>query len=405
MSSATIEPAVARITAPGDDSFRGTAFAIDDRRALTAFHCVSSNDPRDPSARLDEVELGFLAGERVRATVVEARPDEDWAVLDLAGPLSPASRPIPLRREVQAGDQCRCLGFAQVAASVGIYPALATVAGTEGRRDGARVITLYSDPLGAGMQAHGMSGGPVLTMPPIEEAVGLVRSHLGRRGDPSRPEGGTLVACPSGLFMDAPAVARPEVPADGSDEERLEAVARTGDTGAAARLGHLLHAAGQDEAAEPWLYQAARGGHAAAAYTLGRLIELDPSRADEALDWFRRSAVGGDVFGATTMGIRLRQAGRNDAALPWLEAAVERGDAMAAHTLARVYEDLGRRDEAERWERYAAERGDVRAAYDLGRMLLAEDGREEAVGWLRRASIDPDAARLLSELGEPLEAP
>jgi len=161
------------------------------------------------------------------------------------------------------------------------------------------------------------------------------------------------------------------------------------------------------------LRQAAWAGDPASAYSLGilmdpdgTLVERDPAKADEALAWFRRAATGGDVYGTTTMGIRLHQRKRSDAALPWLEEAVERGaDAMAAHTLARIYEGRGDLVSSERWERFAAKRGDVRAAYDLGRMLNERGEREEAIRWLERATVDADAVNLLRELGVDVPAP
>lgn len=405
-----IQPAVARITSSGDGAMLGTAFAVDDHVALTAFHCVREGDAssQDP---MDEVELSFLAGETTPAEVVDSRPAEDWAILRLEAPLSAASRPIPLRAEVQPGDACRCLGFPYAAEEIGYLGILATVSATDTRYGGggSPVLALEAETVAAGFRAHGMSGGPVVLRGTYEPAVGLVRSHLGEPGDRETPMGGVLFACPTRLFSDAPSLARPAVPTgdlSGSLTEDLTAAAEAGDVSAATRLGHLLHATG-DGSAERWLRQAARGGDPASAYALGilidpagTLIDQDPALAEEALVWFRRAATGGDVYGATTMGIRLRQRGRDDAALPWLEEAVERGaDAMAAHTLGRIYEDRGDHQQAERWERFAAKRGDIRAAYDLGRMLNDRGSRDEAILWLRRATVDDDAVRLLRELG------
>jgi TPR repeat protein len=263
------------------------------------------------------------------------------------------------------------------------------------------------------MDVRGLSGGPVVPVgPSVDEAVGLVVRRL------VEPEEGKLmsnllVACPARLFAGAvpssgPELSGPDLVADEeSTHEALAAAALAGDVNAAARLGHRLVAEGKRGEAEPWLRQAGRAGEPTAAFAVGMLIdpdgtlvERDPARAQEALVWFRRAATGGDIYGTTTMGIRLRQHGRSDAALPWLEAAVERGgDAMAAHTLARIYEDQGDRARAEQWERFSAEQGDVRAAYDLGRLLNDRGEREEAIRWLERATIDPEAVDLLRELG------
>jgi TPR repeat protein len=228
-----------------------------------------------------------------------------------------------------------------------------------------------------------------------------------------RQVGGRLFACPARSFADAAgeasttrATATPGASEPGDDEEALLAAAAGGDLAAAARLGFLRRADGDDQGARPLLRQAARGGNAPAAWALGMamdpegdLFKSDPAGAEEALEWFRRAATGGDVYGLTTMGIRLRQRGRDDAALPWLQEAVARGgDAMAAHTLGRIHHDRGDLPAAERYERMAAERGDVRAAYDLARILLDQGERDEAIRWLELATLDPDAVRLLRDL-------
>lgn len=394
-----IQPAVGRITSPR----LGTAFAVDARTAVTAWHCV--RDDADDAKAVERVELRFLEDELVGARVGAGDPTADWALLELASPLSVSLRPIPLRREVHAGDACRCLGFPIAAAEFGYLPILATVSG-ETHPAGVRMLTLEASTVAAGLDVRGLSGGPVVLRRTPDEAVGVVSRRL---MDPYGEEqvGGVLFACPAHVFAGAPSPDDAMPAGEETSRAALEAEARAGDTSAAARLGQLLVADGDTRAAEPWLRQAATGGEPAAAYTLGilidpdgTLIERDPTRADEALAWFRRAATGGDVYGTTTMGIRLRQRGRDDAALPWLEEAVERGaDAMAAHTLARIHEDRGERAEAERWERFAARRGDVRAAYDLGRMLNESGDHGEAIHWLRRATLDPDAVELLRTLG------
>jgi Tfp pilus assembly protein PilF len=394
-----IQPAVGRITSPR----LGTAFAVDAHTAVTAWHCVRDDD--DDSKAVERVELSFLGEELVSAGVGRGDPVADWAVLELARPLSMSHRPIPLRRDVHAGDACRCLGFPIAAADLGYLPILATVSG-ETHPSGVPMLTLEAGTVAAGLDVRGLSGGPVVLRRTPEEAVGVVSRRL---MDPYGEDqvGGVLFACPARVVAGVLTAEDTAPPAEEPSRAALEEAGRAEDTSAAARLGQLLVAEGDERAAEPWLRQAATGGDPAAAYTLGilmdpdgTLIERDPARADEALAWFRRAATGGDVYGTTTMGIRLRQRGRDDAALPWLEEAIERGaDAMAAHTLARMHEDRGELAEAERWERFAARRGDVRAAYDLGRMLNERGERDEAIYWLRRATLDPDAVALLRALG------
>jgi hypothetical protein len=399
-------PAVARITWP---TF-GTAFAIDARTALTAWHnCVS--DPDDPLNRVDHVRLRFLGNEETSAKVGSGDADQDWTILELATPPLASLRPLPLGGGVKPWTECSCLGFPRLTAEVGFWPVLATVAG-ETERAGQPLLAIQAR-LESDMDVRGLSGGPVVPRGRgLDEAAGIVVRRL-LEPEEGKPVSSLLVACPARLFAAAATGAEPRpVTDEESAKGALGAAALAGDVNAGARLGHRLLAEGKREEAEPWLRQAGRAGEPTAAFAIGmlmdpkgELIRTDPEGAREALVWFRRAATAGDVYGTTTMGIRLHQHGRSDAALPWLEEGVDRGgDAMAAHTLARIYEERGDPAEAEHWERFSAEQGDVRAAYDLGRMLNARGERDEAIVWLRRAKIDPDAVELLRELGVEPEA-
>jgi tetratricopeptide (TPR) repeat protein len=391
--------AVARVLSLDDGSFRGSAFAVRERTAVTAFHCVAERKGADTT--VDRVALEFAAGQRVEGSVAGGRKPEDWALIALDQALSTSSRPIALRRDAPLHEKGRCLGFAVQAAQVGLFAATSSVAATEGRIGAAPVLQLDVEPAQAGLALHGLSGGPVLYGSP-EEAIGVVRSHLPDPEDAGRPAGGVVFACPGSLVADAlgPAPRTGDERHDAGElEQELTQAAGAGDSAAAVRLAELLQETGRLEEAERWLRQAARGGYAAAQFALGRHLEAT-GRGEEALPWIRRAATGGSVPAANTLGIRLRQQGRDDAALPWLEAAVEGGDAMAAHTLARIYEDRDQSDEAERWERFSAGLGDIAAAYDLGRLLLRRRERDEALVWLQRsaASGDPNASRLLHEI-------
>jgi Trypsin-like peptidase domain/Tetratricopeptide repeat len=395
-----VNPAVACIDWPR----RGTAFAIDSRTALTAWHCVRDLD--DDTRTVDSVTLRFHDDAEASAKVVSGDAHEDWALLELTTALPESLRPIPLGRDGKEWDECRCLGFPIVGVEFGYLHFTARVSG-ETQRAGVPLLQLEVNLQAEGLDVPGISGGPVIPRRSPDEVVGLVSRRL-MNPETEEPVPGVLFACPVRLFAGAATPAELELPREGgSSPEDLAAAARAGDVNAAGRLGHRLLAAGEKQEAEPWLRQAALGGEPTAAYAMGMLIDpkgelvkSDPAGAQEALVWFRRAATGGDIYGTTTMGIRLRQHGRNDAALPWLEEAVERGaDAMAAHTLARIYEDQGDRGRAEHWERFAARQGDVRAAYDLGRLLNDRGERDEAIRWLERATIDPDAVDLLRELG------
>jgi Trypsin-like peptidase domain len=401
---------------------RGTAFAVDRQTALTAWHCIV--DPQEPSRPLDSVELTFLDGQTTRGLLRQGDPIEDWAILQLEPWLAGELQPIPLRRDVEPWEECRCLGFPVSAAfkeELGFLPVLATVTG-EVTRDEARRISVRSIETGMKLDVQGLSGGPLIPRSGREEAVGIMSRRL-LDARTREHVGGVLFACPSHLVADKPLLSRPvfdlRVP-DSVDDEALVSSAKAGDLRAATALGRTLRDSDDGEDAAAWLREAALAGSASAAYELGLAIDpdgaavkTDPSRAQEALVWFRRAALAGDLYGAATMGVRLRQHAEHrkrpelkDASMPWLEDAAERGDPMAAHTLALNYEDRHRElqvradlELAEAWHRFAAEQGDRRAAVFLGR-LLKDDGRPgEAIVWLERSLPDEWATSMLEELG------
>src|SRR5262249_5402864 len=150
------------------------------------------------------------------------------------------------------------------------------------------------------------------------------------------------------LIADKPLLSRPvidlKVP-NSVDDGDIVASARAGDLAAATALGRRLRESDDLEDAAAWLRESVAGGRAAAALELGlvvdpkgELVKDDQVRAQEALTWFRRAALAGDLEGAATMGVRLRQHAEHlkrpelkDASMPWLEDAAERGDPMAAH--------------------------------------------------------------------------
>jgi Trypsin-like peptidase domain len=414
-----VQPALARITSPG----LGTAFAISNRTALTAFHCIAVNgdfmggDTVDRTKRqqvVEKVELLFkptsvpVAEEAASATVVDGDSIRDWAILELESPISSRWRPFQVSGgELDPGTTFLISGFpGRVHPGItGPLPGQVEVQGNTIRED-APVVVLSSSLIGHGVDARGMSGGPVFTRDG-RTAVGLV---LARLMQGNAQAGGALFACAATEFAEPARLGQrlgSVGPLPKKADERLVQEAISGEASAASRMGVLLQAQGDTEEADSWLRRAAAGGDAAAAYFVGismdpdgTLIQRDPARAREALAWFRRAATSGDVYGMTTMGIRLRQHGHNEAALPWLEEAVERGaDAMAAHTLARIYADRGELKLAEDYERMAAEQGDVRAAYEFACMLIGHGEHDQAIAWLRDAALDPDAVAMLHELG------
>jgi hypothetical protein len=413
------QPAIARVTSPRP----GTAFAVSPCAALTAFHCVKRKAAKRPAIdrakrmSVGRVKLCFrptsnaaIEDEVLDATVVDGDSRQDWALLRLDQRLPSHWQPFLIKpRRLVEGDQLEIRGFPARVQEQFRSPAFDHVtAMSDAVIEEAEFVDLASPKMASGLDIRGMSGGPVLTRPG-GKAVAII---AGRAVDVDEEQtGNSVYALEIDRFIKSVDLPLAET-SDGEPtrtERQLEQEAKKGVVSAAARLGALREAQGDIATAEPLLRQAAAGGDAPSAYAVGMLIDpsgdlvdSDPSRAQEALEWFRKAATGGDLYGTTTMGIRLRQHHRDDAAMPWLEEAVSRGtpDAMAAHTLARIYADRGQFNMVEQYERISAEQGDVRAAYEWARILLGRGERDEAISWLRRAKLDPDAVKLLESLGE-----
>jgi hypothetical protein len=349
----------------------GTAFAVGERVAVTAFHCLRGLGLKRTEDTV-RVGLRFLEPDgSLAVSVVPARSatfDEnaDWAILLLDSRVPTSSTVLGLRHQVDLHAKCRALGFAREVPEATVLPAVATVAGTEGSVGGGRVLQLQAEAPAGGLSIKGLSGAPVLIGTP-EQAAGLVRRQHVSPYDRSTPLGGVVFACPATLFAAAVELyIRAGLDARGFEVDLLREQATRGSVEHSTMLGRMLRERGEDAQAEAWLRFAAEAGDASAAFNLGLLMEKLDNRS-EAMVWFRRAASRGDVMAAATFGLRLRDQGRNDAALPWLEAAAEGGDPMGAHTLARVLEERGD-PRAIEWERFAAEAGDTLAAHELERM-------------------------------------
>jgi hypothetical protein len=199
-------PAIGAVTPADhlDGPSIGSAFAISEAFALTAFHVVG--DPRTGMVRSPSVRVTFARDVHVDATVQRLDARADLALLRLASPPPPPFTPVPLGR---AGDRLRHARF-----SCSGYPAgrpfvndavpvvgevsepLATIF------DGVPAIALASDQA-AGLPMHGLSGAPVLVQldgaTRDRVAIGVVRWMP---VDPDRED-----SARGGLFYAAPASA------------------------------------------------------------------------------------------------------------------------------------------------------------------------------------------------------
>lgn len=160
-----------------------------------------------------------------------------------------------------------------------------------------------------------------------------------------------------------------------------------GDFEAAYLQGMRLSARGRKRSALRPLRYAAEGGHAGAAYKLGRVL-TGPRREQERLAWLRRAAefARDQEQPATTVAGYLFGAGQRAQARDVLRQAAGNGDADAAYMLAEILETgldtalSSRRPvepaEAERYYLIACDLGHVGAHVRLG-FMLADAGRQE----------------------------
>src|SRR5437879_1110225 len=138
------ELAVALIKVPT----RGTAFAIDSRTAVTAWHCLK--EKRSSENVVETIELEFLNGDKRKGELRDGDPIEDWAVLQLVPPISDALQPIPLRRHVERWEECWCPGFPASAVEPDefSFQPISLRVQVEMRRAGAKRISMHSHEVG-----------------------------------------------------------------------------------------------------------------------------------------------------------------------------------------------------------------------------------------------------------------
>jgi hypothetical protein len=193
----------------------GTAFAVTDRHALTAFHCVG--EAATGQVTTPEVRIRFSEQDHVDATVERVAPAVDLALLRLKGPLPSDHEPLALAR---AGNPLRHLPFLVSGFPIGrpfqdAIPMSGTIADPLATIfDGVPAIALASWQAATGLPLHGFSGAPVIVRPDPaaatsaspEVAVGVIRWMP---IDPERPDtaqGGLVYATPMSAAWEWPEV-------------------------------------------------------------------------------------------------------------------------------------------------------------------------------------------------------
>lgn len=187
------ELAIARVELPRG----GTAFAVSDGLALTAFHVIG--DRASGTVRHSEPELVFSGGSVPARVDDRSDPIGDVALLHLAGPLPPGSVPVALTSTVHR-DRWSSRGFPVGPGGPESLTVDGSVVDPEQHQpeSGASVIALYCRQAAAGspQRLNGFSGAPVLVAdPPV--AVGLIRWNPINPDQPGIAVGGTVYACPA----------------------------------------------------------------------------------------------------------------------------------------------------------------------------------------------------------------
>jgi tetratricopeptide (TPR) repeat protein len=184
--------AVGRLVMPGPAGrLLGTAFAVNDRALLTAFHCVGdrvTGEVQRPHADWD------LGGSRLPWRFLNGDPVADCAVLQLEEQLPPTARPLVLAEHVTA-QSWRAVGFPASLADLGQVTVSGSISEVDGQLRGVPALQLYAEQSAAGLALGGLSGAPVFAgnAPGV---IGLIRYNPPDPDATQRGLGGIVYACP-----------------------------------------------------------------------------------------------------------------------------------------------------------------------------------------------------------------
>lgn len=185
----------------------------------------------------------------------------------------------------------------------------------------------------------------------------------------------------------------------------LEEAAKLGHAGAAYLVGEILRRRYTyiTEEAEAYYLQAAEGGEVYAMLRLaqkgnfcGKLRNCDYDRQrwiELAIDTALPRAETGDTDAMMAVGAAYAVAGKPEKDFEWVKRAAESGDAFAQYWMAVMLDEMdrgfywtenGRREDVFKWLRASAEQGLPKAMFKLA-MEYRRDGRdEESMVWVKR---------------------
>jgi N-6 DNA Methylase len=185
--------AIGRLAAAESDTELGTVFAVTDRLALTAFHCVGDRRSGSISRRRVRCKWGASVS---YAAVQDGDHFNDVVLLRLERGLPSELAPVPLVREVDAHTPFVAPGAPAEIQGMPLYAASGEISWPYGHLDDeSPVIQLHCPNSAAGLSLHGLSGAPVLVGNPLR-AVGVIRWNPPRADQPRLAAGATVVATP-----------------------------------------------------------------------------------------------------------------------------------------------------------------------------------------------------------------
>lgn len=186
--------AVARLADAVSGGALGTAFAVTNRWALTAFHCVG--DRQTHEIRVRRVRLEWDHGDVSDALVDDGDPFLDIALLHLDRALPRELAPIRLVRKVTEESLFEAPGAVPAVAEVPIFRASGEITWPNAHLvDEAPVIQLTCRQAAAELSLQGLSGAPVIVRR-SGGAVGVIRRNPPRPDRPELAAGATVYATP-----------------------------------------------------------------------------------------------------------------------------------------------------------------------------------------------------------------
>lgn len=161
-------------------------------------------------------------------------------------------------------------------------------------------------------------------------------------------------------------------------------------------LGQMCLDDGDQRQALHWFERAAVGGNLMAVNMVGRCLEhgwgVDAPDPERAAEWYRRAAEHGLDWGmynlATLLTLGRGVAEDRKEAIGWIQRAAALGHVKSINLLGGFYEDGWEvpqsRIEARQCYEIAARGGDFRAQFNFARFLAEEGDVEGALEWLRK---------------------